>query len=239
VSSYLSRGTVSALGLQAVLALIGCTANDGGIVRKGPPPPFATDTVQIVHVVSERELIAGFPIGPGQFVTAAAPLEPLPIAVVEGYPMLVVRTPQDGKKNRGGATRPWAVVAGRGLNVLPNRIESDEELLPSDTLLLGGYVLPNKHVTAVTYLDVPATIVRGHVLGPVREVDGQYELVEVAVPPGDYSAFVGGPAARRDDDGSVRVWGVIVRASAFTEVGPPGDEVLAVVRLPAELSHQP
>ncbi len=200
-----TRGRCIAIFLVALpVCLFGCARPDTRLAvdaRNAAPP----DTLQVVHVVSGRSLLAGFPTAKYEFVTAARELSPLLTAVVDGYPMLA----KDNAGSAYAAGAPWLTLTGRGLAMDANVIDPDYRVSAYEPVLVGGFAGPAEGMTPVQYLSVPASVVTGQMesragpscVGPICFIE---------VPEGEYGGFIGGPAACRDADGMLRVWGVIV-----------------------------
>jgi hypothetical protein len=176
----------------------------------------------VVHVVSEQHQLAGFPVSPNEYVTAARELQPLLVGVVEGYPM-VAKNPARAVSQ---PSIPWVVLIGRGFTAEPNRITPDFAVAVGDTVLLAGFTRPDSDVSPVEYLRTPASVVVGRILG--SHAAGCYDVL---VPAGEYSGFIGGPVASRAADGTFRVWGIIVGQRPDVPVLPPVGVHLEVARL--------
>lgn len=191
----------SLIGASALL--VGCGASPTALSQRPHPAKL-----QVVHVVSESRLLAGFPIRWPQFATTTR-LQPFMIAVVEGYPMPGRDAPST-KREAAALPSYWTTLWGRGLQMAANRIDADLAVAAGDRVSVGGFFLPRRDVTPVSYLDVPRSIVPGVVA--VAPEPGDAHLGVILVPPGNYSAFIGGPVASHDAAGDVRVWGAIVGA---------------------------
>lgn len=204
-SSCAAVARIGGLLLLVVVSVAGC-AQDGRASLEADG-----QVLRVVHVVSEQHLLAGFARRPGESVTAARELQPLLVGVVEGYPMVGQRVPAGGADDTSPAAVPWVVLMGRGYAGEPNVISPGVDVAAGDGVLLGGFVLPEHGVSAIEYLQVPPSIIRGRVLDVEVDDGGTFTRYWVGVPAGEYSGFVGGPAASCDADGTLHIWGMIVR----------------------------
>ncbi len=175
--------------------------------------------LQVVHVVGERYLMAGFPRGAWRFATSARQLDPFMIAVIEGHPMRARHLPMSPPAGVPHAL--WTTAAGYGRCVPPNRFDPDQPLAPGDEVSIGGFFIPAGGATAVTFLDVPPSVVSGRLV--IAPAAGAPSLGCVMLPPGRYHpGFLGGPVASRRGKDDIRVWGIVVAVPPPSVCGPPG-----------------
>ena len=91
----------------------------------------------------------------------------------------------------------------------PNVIDPHVELSRGDLVFLAGFYGEKRPYDSVAFLSrTPKTVV-GRVLTASRGPGAG--LVQLDVPLRDYRVMSGGPVAIVDEDGIVRVWGVVVR----------------------------
>lgn len=180
--------------------LCGCRSGASGL-RDRPPAEL-----QVVHIVSERRLLAGFPLRRFEFATAKAELQPFMVAVVEGCPV----RGSDALPTEGAPRPLWTTAKGRGLEMAANRIDPSLAVAAGDAVLIGGFVIPAAGAPAIEYMDVPPSRVQGCVI--VAPDAGGLSIGCVMVPPGEYAGFIGGPVASPCSADGVRVWGVVVAA---------------------------
>ncbi len=119
----------------------------------------------------------------------------------------------------------------------PNVIDPHVELKRGDLVFLAGFYGEKRPYDSVAFLSRTPKIVIGRVLTASRGPGAG--LVQIDVPLRDYRGMSGGPVAIVDEDGIVRVWGVVVRTQP---VWDPQDLVFRYVikaaRIPeARLSH--
>jgi hypothetical protein len=205
----IQKAGAAILSVLVAWVLIGCARSNVFLSRNSYDPRNVEQMLQVVHVVSEAHLLAGFPRTCQEYLTAASELQPLLAGVVDGFPMVAKGDPSRTSVTRPGINAPCVILTGRGYAATPNVIDPSLNVAAGELVLLGGFLRPGAGMTAVEYLDVPPSVISGRVLEPETgaEPPGRYRVL---VPDGEYGGFIGGPAARRDADGSLRVWGVTV-----------------------------
>ena len=206
------------------------------------------DALKVVHIDTETESYAGFPVRLCCFVTANRP----PIlgisAVIEGYASFVLE--DETKRLAAGrlVESPWVILASRGVPELPNRIDPTIALEPGAEVAVGGFFLPPERPAPIEFADIPPSVVTGRLLAPAADITAPASAaasmpaepnrsVGVLVPPGDYRGFLGGPAARKNADETYTVWGVIVSSETDCRGTTPVGTVLRVERLPDKIGE--
>lgn len=231
----------------ALLASTGCAnKNDRdkwlyGEFNRGP-----ANALKIMHIDTETESYAGFPVRLCCFVTACRGPILGTSAVIEGYGSFVLE--DEMKRYAAGniCGASWAILASRGVPELPNRIDPTIALHAGDEVAVGGFFLPPLRPTPIEFADVPPSVVAGRLLAAGAAADAGSDTAKakiagasrgVIVPLGDYRGFMGGPAARKNTDDTYTVWGVIVSSATCWNGTTPIGTLLRVEVLPADLNE--
>lgn len=195
--------TVRCISIVAFIWCFGCVRGSRGHIEQDWPT-----TLQVAHVVSEQDFLAGFPVGAYRVVTDRRSTNPFGAVVVDGFPMCVGTAGLDPAAER---ENPWCLVVGGGLRASPNQLEPQQGLRAGDDVLLGGYFQPRDGLTPVDYAELPSSVITGRLLAIPPAGVSESPLHWVLVPPGDYNSFLGGPAASQSDSEGIRVWGVVAQ----------------------------
>jgi hypothetical protein len=172
-----------------------------------------------VLAIAQRELVvlpvftsmdsSGFPVSSRNVVCAAhAHWSAFPLAAVKGRPMFVV--PGDAELHDRPQERDWTCMYSTTNRFTPNLIDGTVELRAGDRVVFGGFRASEASRDPIEHMGRCPEILLGRVLSPQISVDST-SIVEIEVPWGDYHGFSGGPAAIVDENGQLRVWGVVVR----------------------------
>jgi len=203
---------------------------------RGPAEQNRPKTLQVAHVVSERRFLAGFPVDTHRVVTDKRSLQPLPVAVVDGFPMGDAGARAAAPGSAARRDESWLVLYGRGLRARPNQIEPQQDLHAGDAVLLGGFFAPRDGLTPIDYAEVQSSVIIGRLVGIPNAASSGSPIHWVLVPPGDYHAFLGGPAASNATCEGIRVWGAIARVVPLQHGLWPLGTLLAVSKLSPRLS---
>jgi hypothetical protein len=182
----------------------------------GHPADSAGDAAALA--IAQRELVvlpvfigagsSGFPISSRNVVCAAHALRSgFTLAAVKGRPMLAV--PSDAVLENRPPERDWTFIFATTNRFTPNLIDGTVELRAGDRVVFGGFRQSEASHDPVEHMGRCPEILLGRVLSPQISVDST-SIVEVEVPWADYHGFSGGPVAIVDENGQLRVWGVVV-----------------------------
>jgi hypothetical protein len=202
------------------------------------PQPAVEQTLQVLPATTEHGQAAAIPIDARTVIMAGASLRGgVLAAVINGRPWVAVGDPErlarvldeakpvpyaddwvllSLKESRypppdivdpGAKPNAFALALAWSGSTLANVIDSSAMPPPGGKVVVGGF----RPLDPAAAANQPkAELVEGRT-APARARSHRAQgAVLVWVPPGDYSGFVGGPAATLDPDGRFRVWGIIV-----------------------------
>lgn len=202
------------------------------------------DRLKVLHVNSEYGKASGYPLTSTIGVSSEHQFdERASNAAVDGRPMLSTYIPPYRVPNSGPrrGKNDWRILVGvSGLERFElNVIDPNVELKVGDKVYLGGFPLVYRDYSAKEFLRMKPLVIEG-TLVELDSKDKDWEgLVLVRVPPAEYGGFSGGPAAVIDDEGTIRVWGTIVRQGYRSLGWFQRDYVLCVAPLPRDFMDMP
>jgi hypothetical protein len=227
--------------LMVALAFPACTATRSALPpAQLPLRPEYVGRLQVLHVAGEYGGAAGYPIHPNMVVTSGHQLAGRIRAVaVDGAPMLagnyVDRVSMD--RHRLAPRDDWIVLLATIERFTPNLVDPAVSLQPGDRVLLGGFLLAGRKFTRHDYWRIPPIVIEAEVVEAENPTEDQAGLALVRVPEGRYDGFSGGPAARVDAAGRLRVCGTIVY-QGYRASGNGRDYVLGIAKLPPNINDQ-
>ena len=190
--------------------------------------------IQVALVVN-NSLGSGTPIAPDLVITSAHVFDHSgPIAAVDGYPM----RPFDLRRTIFDRSRDvrddWVILKSTKDRFKTNTIDPTLTLHAGERVYLAGYsqsLAPHDPAQFGDYLPgvVEGVIADSNCLLPCP--DG---VVPVRVEHGEYLGMSGGPAAIADDQGNIRVWGIIAKLFHQREILRPWRRYITIwiIRLP-------
>jgi len=201
-------------------------------------PAFAND-LRVLHVGAEIGEAAGYPITSRMVISSGHQFaDRIRAAAVDAVPMLVGNFAERMPMNRSDfpTREDWVVLLGMVDRFAPNIIDPTVRPQPGDRVVLGGFFLAGKKFTRMDFWQMSPAAIEGKVVDGDRRSDDQVGLILVEVPEGRYDGFSGGPAACRDANGDLRVWGTTVY-QGYLEYGSRR-YVLGVAPLPADVQDR-
>lgn len=166
-----------------------------------------------VGMVVNNALGSAVPVAPGVVIATAHGFDDSGrIGAVDGYPMIV----DDAASTIGNRTRSdssdWIRLHTSSRRFHTNEIDPDVSLPAGTRVYLGGYRGTRAPADPIRFGAMSPEIVECRVLEESVSQNCPERIVPIRAPRSDYSGFSGGPAAIRDKDGRLIVFGILVRA---------------------------